>query len=57
LSYPDVPSAEAYVPNWSQVWDRVSALDSLMVNEKNLDLDAEAAKLQADLQAIFDAAQ
>jgi multiple sugar transport system substrate-binding protein len=57
LSYPDVPSAEAYVPSWSQVWDRVGALDSLMVNEKTLDLDAEAAKIQADLQAIFDAAQ
>ncbi len=57
LSYPDVPSAEAYVPNWSQVWDRVLALDSLMSNEQGLDLDAEAAKIQADVQAIFDAAQ
>ena len=57
LSYPDVPSAEAYVPNWSQVWDRVLALDSLMGNEQGLDLDAEAAKIQTDVQAIFDAAQ
>jgi multiple sugar transport system substrate-binding protein len=57
LSFPDVPSAEAFVPSWSQVWDRVLALDSLMVNEQVLDLDAEAAKIQTDVQAIFDAAQ
>jgi multiple sugar transport system substrate-binding protein len=52
-----VPSAEAYVPNWNQVWDRTNALDSLMTNEKTLDLDAEAAKLQTDLQTIVDSAE
>jgi multiple sugar transport system substrate-binding protein len=56
LSYPDVPSAEANVPSWSEVWDRTNTLDSLFVNEKDLDIDAEAAKLQTDLQAIFDKA-
>jgi multiple sugar transport system substrate-binding protein len=56
LSYPDVPSAEAFVPNWNQVWDRVNALDSLMVNEQNLDLDAEAAKIESDIQAILNQA-
>lgn len=57
LSYPDVPSAEAYVPNWSQVWDRTLALESLLLNEKTLDLNAEAAKLQTDLQTIVDSAE
>jgi multiple sugar transport system substrate-binding protein len=57
LSYPDVPSAEAWVPNWNQVWDRVGTLDSLLVNEPTLDLDAEAARLESDVQAILNAAQ
>jgi multiple sugar transport system substrate-binding protein len=56
LSYPDVPNAEAYVPSWSEVWDRVNTLSSLFVNEAEVDIDAEAAKLQTDLQAIFDKA-
>ena len=54
LSYPDVPSAEANTPNWNEAWDRVNALDSLMVNEQELDLDQEAASIEADLQTIFD---
>jgi multiple sugar transport system substrate-binding protein len=56
LSYPDVPSAEAFVPNWNQVWDRVNTLDSLMVNEADLDMDAEAAKIESDVQSILNAA-
>lgn len=56
LSYPDVPSAEGYVPNWSEVWDRIGALDSLMTNEAGINIDEEAAALEADVQAIFDKA-
>jgi multiple sugar transport system substrate-binding protein len=57
LNYPDIPSAEGYVPNWNEAWDRVAAFGSLMQNESGLDLDKEIEKLQEDLQVIFDKAQ
>jgi len=57
LAYPDTPSAEAFTPNWNEVWDRLLVLDTLMTNEPDLDLDAEAAQLEADLQAIVDKAE
>ncbi|MBE2237592.1 MAG: extracellular solute-binding protein [Caldilineaceae bacterium] len=57
LAYPDVPSAEAYMPNYNEARDRVTKLETLVMNEATIDLDAEAASLQADLQAIFDKAQ
>ncbi|MCB0130081.1 MAG: extracellular solute-binding protein [Caldilineaceae bacterium] len=56
LSYPDVPTAEAWMPGYNEAWDRLVTLDSLMQNEADLDLDAEAVQLQADLQAIVDKA-
>jgi multiple sugar transport system substrate-binding protein len=57
LAYPDNPSAEGWMPNWNEAWDRVGAFGSLMLNESGLDLDAEIQKLQEDLQVIFDKAQ
>jgi multiple sugar transport system substrate-binding protein len=57
LNYPDIPSAEGWMPNWNEAWDRVGAFGSLMQNESGLDLDAEIQKLQEDLQVIFDKAQ
>ncbi|MCB0024841.1 MAG: extracellular solute-binding protein [Caldilinea sp.] len=57
LAHPDVPSAEAYMPNYNEARDRVTQLETLVMNEATIDLDAEAATLQADLQSIFDRAQ
>lgn len=57
LAYPDSPSAEAYMPSYNESADRVIKLETLILNEKTVDIDAEAASLQADLQAIFDKAQ
>ena len=57
LAYPDVPSAEAYMPNYNEARDRITKLETLIQNEKDVDVAAEAATLQTDLQAIFDKAQ
>jgi multiple sugar transport system substrate-binding protein len=57
LAYPDVPSAEAYMPNYNEARDRVTKLETLIMNEKEVDIAAEAASLQAELQAIFDKAE
>jgi multiple sugar transport system substrate-binding protein len=45
------------MPNYNEARDRVTKLETLVMNEATIDLDAEAASLQADLQAIFDKAQ
>ena len=57
LAYPDSPSAEAYMPNYNEARDRITKFETLVMNEKDVDIDAEAASLQADLQAIFDKAE
>jgi multiple sugar transport system substrate-binding protein len=57
LAYPDIPSAEGYMPNFNEAWDRVDIFNSLMANEAGLDLDKEIATLQDDLQVIFDKAE
>jgi len=57
LNYPDIPSAEGWMPNWNEAWDRVGAFGSLMANESGLDLDKEIEKLREDLQVIFDKAK
>jgi multiple sugar transport system substrate-binding protein len=57
LNYPDVPSAEGYMPNFNEAWDRVNTFGNLMQNEAALDLDKEIETLQSDLQTIFDKAE
>lgn len=54
LDYPDNPSAEGYMPNFNEAWDRVVTFNSLMNTDGTIDFDAEVAKLLADLQVIFD---
>ena len=44
------------MPNWNEAWDRVNTFGNLMKNEAGLDMDSEIAKLQTDLQGIFDKA-
>jgi multiple sugar transport system substrate-binding protein len=52
-AYPDVPSAEGYMPNWNEAWARVQTFGDLMNNTEGLDLDTEIATLATDLEVIF----
>ena len=54
LSFPDSPSAEAYMPNYDKAWARGQRFYDLLVNTSGLDLDQEEAVFLADLQTIFD---
>jgi len=56
LSYPDVPSAEGYMPNYNEAWERGNTFSNLLRNTAGLDLDAEIATYLSDLQGIFDKA-
>jgi multiple sugar transport system substrate-binding protein len=53
LKYPDIPSHEQNVPNYLKFQDRLAAFDQLANATPGLDLDAEIAKLETDLTAIF----
>jgi multiple sugar transport system substrate-binding protein len=53
LAYPDVPSAEAWMPNFNEAWNRGQTFYSLMANTGGLDLDKEIATYIADLNTIF----
>jgi multiple sugar transport system substrate-binding protein len=57
LSYPDVPSAEGYMPNYNEAWTRGNTFSNLLRNTPGLDLDKEIATYLADLQVIFDKAE
>jgi multiple sugar transport system substrate-binding protein len=57
LSYADIPSHEAYMPNPELAYDRIYAFQNLYENEPNLDIDEAIDELLADLQEIFDKAQ
>ena len=54
LSYPDSPSAEAYMPNYNEAWTATGAAYSKWINTSGLDITAEADALQKQLQSIFD---
>jgi len=54
LSYPDSPSAEAFMPNFNEAWARGGTFYSLLANTGGLDLAKEEATFLTDLQAIFD---
>jgi multiple sugar transport system substrate-binding protein len=53
LNYPDVPSAEGYMPNINEAWARIQTFGDLLVNTKGVDVAAEEAKLVTDLGVIF----
>lgn len=54
LNFPDNPSHEANMPNFLKADDRIKSFGSLIDSTPGLDIDAELATLQSDLQAIFD---
>jgi multiple sugar transport system substrate-binding protein len=53
LAYPDTPSAEQYLPNWNEAFARIQTFGDLLQNTEGLDFEAEFAKLQDDLTAIY----
>jgi len=53
LNYPDVPSAEAYMPNYNEAWARGTTFANLIMNTGGLDIDKEIATFTSDLTAIF----
>ena len=57
LQYPDIPNHEGWMPNFNKANDRIGQFGQKFISEPGLDIDAEAKKLQADLQKIFAAAK
>jgi multiple sugar transport system substrate-binding protein len=53
LSFPDVPSAESWMPNFNEAWNRGYTFGELLRNTSGLNLDQEIATYLADLEAIF----
>ncbi len=53
LNYPDIPSGEAYVPNYNDAWYRGITFAGLLRGTGGLDLDVEIEKFRTDLEAIF----
>ena len=53
LDYPDVPSAEAWMPNINEAWNRIETFGNLIQNDGSIDFDAELETLEADLEVIF----
>jgi multiple sugar transport system substrate-binding protein len=54
ISYPDSPSAAAYMPNYKDAWTATGAAYSKWINTGGLDIGAEADRLRQQLQTIFD---
>jgi multiple sugar transport system substrate-binding protein len=53
LNYPDVPSAEAFMPNMSEAWVRIQTFGDLLIKTKAVDLAAQESALESDLTKIF----
>ncbi|MEZ4519435.1 MAG: hypothetical protein R3C44_22275 [Chloroflexota bacterium] len=56
LQYPDIPSHESWVPNYSEAVARSGAFYSLLNTDGTIDLDAEIQTFLDDTQAIYDSA-
>lgn len=57
LSYPDIPNHEEALPAYIEARERYTDFADLIDTRPDLDLDAEVAKLLADLQVIFESAR
>lgn len=57
LGYADVPSHELPMPNHNRANDRLDTFKSLLDSQPGVDVDAEIAKLVADLQVLFGEAE
>lgn len=57
MAYPDVPSHEAWMPSFQETTNKYTEFFTKVLNEPEIDMDAEIAQLKEDLQKIFDAAK
>ncbi|MFN3332348.1 MAG: ABC transporter substrate-binding protein [Caldilinea sp.] len=57
MAYADNPNHESWMPSFQETTDRYNEFWNYLANTAGADFDAEVAKLQADLQKIFDAAK
>ncbi len=57
LNYPDIPNHESWTPNFNKVNDRLTTLGTKFTSDRNLDVEAEAKKFEADLQKLYAAAK
>lgn len=53
LNYPDLPNHEAWMPDYAQSKTILDAWRTFLDQTPGLDMDAEIAKLKADLDAVF----
>jgi multiple sugar transport system substrate-binding protein len=52
-NYADSPSHETFLPGWSEYKIRLKELETGLLSNPDLDLDAEIVQLESDLSAIF----
>lgn len=57
VQYADNPSFEAFVPNYQEAFDAVAAFGSKLRSTEGLDVEAEIAAFEEELQEIFDRAE
>lgn len=57
MSYPDVPSHEAFMPSMLEATNKYGEFWTKVTNEPEIDMDAEIEALKGELQKIFDAAK
>ncbi len=57
LQHVDIPSFEAFVPNYNEAIDLATKFRNKMETSPDLDMDKEIATFKTDLQAIFDKKQ
>jgi multiple sugar transport system substrate-binding protein len=53
LNYPDIPSAEAWMPNMSEALKRIVTFGDMCQTDSTIDFEAELDRLEADLQEIM----
>jgi|GEM_PF-315207 len=53
LNYPDDPSAESFMPNMIESWNRLQDFSLLLANNAVVNLATEETTLESDLAAIF----
>jgi multiple sugar transport system substrate-binding protein len=54
MAYPDNPSFEAYTPSYKEAFDAIVTFWDTLRSTDGLDVDAEIASFQEELQTIFD---
>jgi multiple sugar transport system substrate-binding protein len=53
LKYPDIPSAEGYMPNFNEAWSRLFDFGYVMSHNDTMNLNTEIQNLENDLGDIF----